>query len=82
MIHKRDNEQIECRVVALLFRRFAKVSFASSTNRYPSRQRSSTLSELPERAAKEATPFNALHSILLAPCGRLGLCVYVYMCVM
>jgi len=79
MIHKRDNEQVECRVVALLFRRFAKVSFASAPNRRPLRQRSATLSELPERAAKEATPFNALHSILLAPCGRLGLRV---MCVL
>lgn len=73
MVHKKDNEQVECRVVALLFRRFDKVSLASSPNRRSSRRpRSSTLSELPERTAKEMTPFNALHSILLAPCGRLG----------
>lgn len=69
MIHKKENEQVDCRVVTLLFRRFARVSLASTPMK--SRPRSRTTAS-PEKYAKENTPYDALHTILLAPCGNLG----------
>ena len=83
MIHKKDNEQIDCRVVTLLFRRFAKVSFSSPSAKYRSRSRTITSSE---HYNKDNVPYDALHTILLAPCGKLGIlyvCMYVcmYVCV-
>ena len=79
MIHKKDNEQIDCRVVTLLFRRFAKVSFSSSSAKNRSRSRTITSSE---HYNKDNVPYDALHTILLAPCGKLGIlyvCMYICM---
>ena len=70
MIHNKDNEQVDCRLVTLLFRRFAKVSL-SSPSAPISRSRSRTMGS-PERHTKENIPYDALHTILLAPCGKLG----------
>lgn len=73
MIHKKDNEQVDCRLVTLMFRRFAKVSLSSEF-----RSRSRTVAS--EHYTKENVPYDALHTILLAPCGKLashGLCCYI-----
>ena len=79
MIHKKANEQIDCRLVTLLFRRFAKVSLSSSSAKYRSRSR--TIAS-PEHYSKENVPYDALHTILLAPCGKLGIvCVRACVCV-
>jgi len=75
MIHKKKNEQVDCRLVTLLFRRFAKVSLSSSSP--GSRLRSATIAS-PERYARENTPYSSLHTILLTSCGKLGtLCKFV-----
>ena len=71
MIHKKDNEKIDCRLVTLLFRRFAKVSLASPSGATP-RARSRTIASS-EHYTKENIPYDALHTILLAPCGKLGI---------